>query len=290
MDKWAEIRTAFKVAELGTISGAAKALGLHRATVVRHIETLEQELGEKIFQRHSRGYVPTDVGKDLVQVGRSAEEQFNQLLGRTRNKTAALSGQFIVTSLEYVAQFVLPALAQFQDENPKMSVSFKASSEILKLEYGAAHVAVRAGSQPAEQDNVVRPFMDLKFGLYAHRKYIARYGLPDGPGDHGAHKFVRWDTRGFALPFTNWFETDVPETSIVMSSADPRIAEQGVLLGMGIGLFLESNASAHHDLIQVAPSKPGWKATLWTVTHVDLHRTAKVRAFLKILRQTGIPA
>ena len=62
MDNWDEIRTAYHVARLGTVSGAAEALGVHHATVIRHIDALEGRLGVKLFQRHARGYTATEAG------------------------------------------------------------------------------------------------------------------------------------------------------------------------------------------------------------------------------------
>ena len=58
MDGWDEIRTAYHVARVGTVSGAAEVLGVHHATVIRHIDALEEKLGVKLFQRHARGYTP----------------------------------------------------------------------------------------------------------------------------------------------------------------------------------------------------------------------------------------
>ena len=66
LDNWDEIRTAFQVARMGTVSGAAEVLGVHHATVIRHIDSLEGKLGVKLFQRHARGYTPTDAGMDLL--------------------------------------------------------------------------------------------------------------------------------------------------------------------------------------------------------------------------------
>ena len=65
MDNWDEVRTAFHVARVGTVSGAADVLGVHHATVIRHIDALEERLGVKLFQRHARGYSPTEAGDDL---------------------------------------------------------------------------------------------------------------------------------------------------------------------------------------------------------------------------------
>ena len=72
---WTEVRSAYMVAKLGTVSAAADALGVHRATILRHIDALEAELGSKLFQRHQRGYTPTDVGRELLEVGSCADDE-----------------------------------------------------------------------------------------------------------------------------------------------------------------------------------------------------------------------
>ena len=80
MENWDEIKTAFQVARMGTVSGAADVLGVHHATVIRHIDSLEGRLGVKLFQRHARGYTPTEAGRDLLQVAQATDDQFNQLV------------------------------------------------------------------------------------------------------------------------------------------------------------------------------------------------------------------
>ncbi len=67
MDNWDEVRTAFQVAHMGTVSGAAEVLGVHHATVIRHIDAIEARIGVKLFQRHARGYTPTEAGADLLR-------------------------------------------------------------------------------------------------------------------------------------------------------------------------------------------------------------------------------
>jgi len=62
MESWDEIKTAFHVARAGTVSGAADVLGVHHATVIRHIDALEARMGVKLFQRHARGYTATEAG------------------------------------------------------------------------------------------------------------------------------------------------------------------------------------------------------------------------------------
>jgi len=75
MDNWDEIRTAYHVARMGTVSGAAEVLGVHHATVIRHIDALEQRLGVKLFQRHPRGYTATEAGEDLLRVAAATDDR-----------------------------------------------------------------------------------------------------------------------------------------------------------------------------------------------------------------------
>ena len=83
MENWDEIRTAFQVARLGTVSGAAEVLGVHHATVIRHIDALEQRLGVKLFQRHARGYTATEAGS-ATSVTKNSSRHSTRVCGVAR--------------------------------------------------------------------------------------------------------------------------------------------------------------------------------------------------------------
>ena len=118
MENWDELRTAYQVARLGTVSGAAEVLGVHHATVIRHIDALEARLAVKLFQRHARGYTPTEAGRDLLAVAQAADEQFLQLANRMKGHGETVQGELIVTSISGVADLLVPVLAGFQAEHP----------------------------------------------------------------------------------------------------------------------------------------------------------------------------
>ncbi|MEM9989867.1 MAG: LysR family transcriptional regulator [Pseudomonadota bacterium] len=118
MDQWDEIRTAAEVARLGTISAAAKVLGVHRATVNRHIDYLEKELGAKLFLRHARGFTPTELGLDLLRVAEATKDQFGQLQRRAQEQSHGLTGELLITSLDVMVADIFPAVALFQAQHP----------------------------------------------------------------------------------------------------------------------------------------------------------------------------
>ncbi len=284
MDNWDEVRTAYQVARLGTVSGAAEVLGVHHATVIRHVDALEARLGVKLFQRHARGYTPTEAGQDLSRVAQTTDDQFQQLVGRIRGRGADVSGELLVTSLVSLAPLMVPALTEFQRDNPDVIVRYLTGDRVFRLEYGEAHVALRAGAAPQEPDNVVQPFMREPVALYASQSYRDTYGLPSGVEEFENHRFIAHDNPESRAPFYRWLKDQVPHDRVVFRSADTRVLDRAVLDGAGIGFLMVRDAAERDGLIQVMPPQEEWTSPLWLVTHVDLHRTAKVQAFLKHLK------
>ncbi|MEM1347963.1 MAG: LysR family transcriptional regulator [Myxococcota bacterium] len=280
MDKWDEIRTAYAVARHGTVRGAAEELGLHRATVVRHIDTLEDALGGKLFQRHGRGYTPTEAGQDLMHVAGATQEQFEHLAGRTRGRATSVSGEIIVTSLELLAPFLMPAVRAFRDAHPQTRVRFEASERNYRLEYGEAHVAVRVGPKPKQLDNVVQHFFSMTSTLYAHTSYIAKHGLPQAPGDYHDHAFIQ-DLRS---PVRLWGDKLFPKSRVVFFGSSDRVTLGAMRAGVGVGFYPTIYADHDPELVRICPPDPEWSMSTWLVTHVDLHRTVKVQAILGQLR------
>lgn len=285
MDNWDEIRTAYQVARKGTVSGAADTLGVHHATVIRHIDALEQRLGVKLFQRHARGYTATEAGKDLLQVAQATDDQFTQLAGRIKGQGEGVSGDLVVTSLDMVSDLLTPILIAFQAEQPDVRVRYRTGERVFRLEYGEAHVAIRAGRMPDEPDNVVQPFMTQRMALVASKAYIDKHGMPDGLADLKTHHFVGQDDDDSRAPFSQWMREHIPANQITYRATDGKMIEEAILEGAGIGFVKGHLLRKRPELVEVYPSEESWQSSLWLVTHVDLHRTTKVQAFLRFLKE-----
>ncbi|MEP2781499.1 MAG: LysR family transcriptional regulator [Pseudoruegeria sp.] len=285
MDNWDEIRTAFQVARRGTVSGAAEELGVHHATVIRHIDALEARLGAKLFQRHARGYTATEAGQDLLQVAQATDDQFAQLAGRIKGQGEGIHGELIITTLPFFSPLLAPVLVEFQRQNPDIIVRLIADARVFRLEYGEAHVAIRAGQAPDEPDNVVQPFYKHDMGLYAHKDYIAEHGMPQSDTDLSSHRFIGGDNIDSPAPFLKWMKDNVPRENVMFRIGGLDTSIVPIMSGAGIGFTSVWEASKHPELVEVLPPRPEWSANGWIVTHVDLHRTAKVQSFLKLLKQ-----
>ena len=286
MTSWDEIRTAFQVARLGTVSGAAEALGVHHATVIRHIDSLEAELGAKLFQRHARGYTPTEAGRELLDAAQDTEERFAQLVGRIRGQGEGMTGELVVTSLLALSPYLAPILTEFQDLHPGVMVRYLTSQRIFRLEYGEAHVAIRAGqAPPSEPDNVVQPLIRMRTHLVASDAYVARHGMPS-EADLARHHFVGTDeATGDRAPFNKWISAFAPRERVTYRVGDNSSQLDAIIAGAGLGFVWVRESRDRPYLREVLPPREEWTVPHWLVTHVDLHRTPKVQAILALLKE-----
>ncbi len=284
MDNWDEVRTAFQVAKVGTVSGAAEALGVHHATVIRHIDALEARLGAKLFQRHARGYSPTEAGQDLFAIAGQADDQFSQLASRIKGRGDEVTGELIVTSLAVLSPLLVPAIAEFQDRHPDLRVRLITDIRLFRLEYGEAHVAIRAGALPEDPDNVVQPFFTETLRLVATRGYVERYGVLTDE-NLGDHRFVGSTEDSPRAPYLQWLAKTIPNSSIYFRASSMSVMRDAVVSGIGIGFVSSRDTPENADLLDVLPPMEEWSARFWLVTHMDLHRTAKVQAFVRHLKE-----
>lgn len=283
-DHWDEIRTAYQVARVGTVSGAAEALGVHHATVIRHIDALEGRLGAKLFQRHARGYTPTEAGQDLLNVAAQTDDQFTQLAGRIKGRGDEVTGELIVTSLDALSPLIVPAIGDFMERHPDLRVRLMTDHRLFRLEYGEAHVAIRAGALPDQPDNVVQPFFTQTIRLMASKAYVARFGTLE-QGNVEDHRFIGTVEDTPRAPYYRWLTEQVPASSIHFRATSMMAAKVAVTSGMGIGFLPTWEMEGTEDLVEVLPPLEDWSAKIWLVTHMDLHRTAKVQTFVRFLKE-----
>ncbi|MEJ1998265.1 MAG: LysR family transcriptional regulator [Maritimibacter sp.] len=282
MSDWDELRTAYEVARHGTVSGAAAALGVHHATVIRHVDALEARLGVKLFQRHARGYTPTEAGQELARVAQATDDQFTQLAARLTGQGDAVSGELVVTSLTGFSPLLMPILSDFMQIYPDVRLRYRTGRRLFRLEYGEAHVAIRAAArQPNEPDNVAQHMASVEFAPFATQSYVDRMGMPTDESFSG-HDFIGPDEPETGAPAMRWTEQNIPPERVKMRVSDDIALLEAIRAGIGIG-FLGVNVG--EKLVQLAEPRPEWQVHIWLVTHVDLHRTAKVQALSSHLKK-----
>lgn len=276
-DSWDDIRTALAVAREGTVSGAAQHLDLHHATVIRHVDALEARLGTRLFTRGPRGYAMTDAGRTLLDLGGQAQQTLAQMAARIIAGGGGIDGPLVITALPGLSDLVLPALARLMRAHPGLRVTYRTDSRLYRLGAGEAHIAIRAGAKPSDADYVVQPFHLLRAALYAAPSYVATHGGLDDPA---RHRFILPAEEAQGAPIMRWLSQRITEDNHALVSNDPGLRRAAVLSGLGIGMLTPDEASGMVEMLAL----PDWHSPLWLVTHVDLHRSAKVQTALAALK------
>lgn len=279
------MRTAMMVARLGTVRAASAVLGVHRATVTRHIDALEYELGSKLFLRHRAGYTPTSEGNELRRLAESAERLVNDFFEGSSERQDELTGTVVLSSLASNAQFLMPAIQAFCLQNPMVKVQYRAECELPQLELGEAHIAMHSGLPPTHPDYVVVPYCKIDLGLYGHRKYLSKYGVPFEPAELIEHQFVGLQSSTGGIDVVNLL--GVPPENLKFVTNDPLIAVDALEAGIGLGVASANDLANSQDVIEVFPRPKALQSSVWLVTHVDLHRTRLVQAILSHLKATA---
>jgi DNA-binding transcriptional LysR family regulator len=220
-------------------------------------------------------------------VAQTTEEQFAHLASRIKGHGETVSGELVVTSISGVADLLTPVIVSFQAQWPDVRVRLLTDMRLFRLDYGEAHVAIRAGAGPEEPDNVVQPLARIRSGLYAAQAYLDRHGKPASEEDFPGHRFVCTDIDATRAPFHRWLRATVKPDQIVYAATEVAALEEAVRQGAGIGFVSTFRAMREPGLIEVLPPRPEWEAPLRIVTHVDLHRTRKVQAFLTHLKEAA---
>ncbi|WP_420492146.1 LysR family transcriptional regulator [Pseudoalteromonas citrea] len=288
MDKigdWQDIHIAYIVAKQGTLTAAAKVLNIHHSTVLRRVEQLEQQLNTRLFHRHARGYKVTEAGEKLLQVGKGIDDTLGQLQHSIIAADSTLQGRLLLTTVSGAMEMLSPACLQFQQQHPHVQLEIILKQQKLRLDHGQAHVAIRAGEKPTDPDYVVLPLCSRRAGLYASDEYVARYGLPNSVAELPNHYFVGGVT-GFnnTVPYFSWVDKVIDSKQVCVRVSETAEATRAIYHGLGIGGMQHAIAKRTTNMQPILENELYWQLDFWLVTHVSVHRTAKVQALCQVFK------
>ncbi|MEO0436064.1 MAG: LysR family transcriptional regulator [Pseudomonadota bacterium] len=291
VEYWVEFRSVYFVAKYRSISKASEALEIHRATVMRHVDALENHLGFALFHRHHKGCTPTDSGESFLAVGERVLSEYRTLFDSLRNGKTSVTGEISVSSPLGLSTMVVKAAELFRQEHEYCNVRHEIVDGVPKLELADVNLSVCAGPKPTTPDYVVVPLLNVQNALYAHKCYLERVDLPTTEETLGRHKFALVDELGMSEP-NSWLRALLSSLksqhwSISYSSTNHLSVFRAVFEGIGVGVLPIFIAENNDQLIQIAPNLAVPPVPVWSVTHGNTHRTPKTQAFIKYLRLLG---
>lgn len=284
MDDWNDLRLVLAISRSGSLTAAAKALGVVHSTAFRRLAAMEAGLGVRLFERLPAGvYAPTDAGERIAAAAERIETETAALDRDLLGADLRLSGRLRVTCSETLAFSLLtPAIAEFRRVHPGIVLDLVIDNRVLSLSRREADVALRV-TRPREGDLYGRKVTDIGWTLYAAPAVLEAHGPLDFSA-LGRHPFVGWEQQVAGVNTADWLERNVPEDAIVYRTSS--VINQMIAAREGIGVALLPCYLGDREprLQRLAPEPLNeLSRELWVVTHTDLRRTARVRAFMELI-------
>lgn len=292
MEDWNDHRLVLAVMRAGSLTAAAKALRVDHSTVFRRLQALEARLGLALFERGPGGsYQPTAAG---ARAALAAERMEDEALGLARDlagQDRRLTGRLRVTCSETLAYRLLTRhIARFRAQHPGVVVELAVESRVLSLSRREADVALRV-ARPREGDLWGRKLADVAWTAYGARGYLAGAAPLLSPADLGSHPLIGWEEGTTGVNAADWLAQAAPAGSVVYRTNSLVNQAVAARAGMGLAVLPCYLGDPEPDLARALPGGPvpALSRELWIVTHQDLRRTARVRAFFDAVAE-GIGA
>ena len=277
---WDDLRVFLTVEREGSLSGAARSLGVNHSTVLRRLNRLEARLNARLFEHLPTGYVLSAAGEALRDGLRRVEEDIDGAQRQLSGLDTRLTGTIRVTTTDTLARgMLIPCLRGFRTLHSGIALQVVVNNTFSTLTKREADVALRGSNDPPPH-LAGRQLGRIQTALYATRRYWRKHGRIH---DHAAHTWVAPDENLAHLAQARWVATHIPVERIAVRLDTLNGMVDAVKADLGIGFLLCFLADRERDLVRIAEPLEALDTQLWILTHPDLRRIARIRVFTEFL-------
>lgn len=275
---WDHYRTFLAVIETGSLSAAARDLGLTQPTAGRHVEALERAFGAPLFVRTPQGLLPTEKALAMKGHARSMSAMSAALERIASGDMEDVRGTVRLSASEVIAVEVLPPiLAGLQEEHPGLEIELSASDAVEDLLQQEADIAIRMVA-PSQSALVSRRIGKITLGFHAHRSYLARHGTPGSLGELAEHRLIGFDRQLAYIREILKRQPDLKGIGFDFRADSNLVQLAAIRSGLGIGMCQHAFAARDPDLIEVLPGSLDIALETFVVFHETLKTVPRFRA------------
>jgi DNA-binding transcriptional LysR family regulator len=275
--EWHLVQSFLAVVDAGSLSGAARLLGVSQPTLSRQMAALGARVGAELFVRSARGLRLTDAGLALVEPARKMQAAAQALSLTAAGQTQQLAGTVRLTASEMTAAFLLPPLlADLRRQHPQIQIELVASNREENLLEREADIALRH-VRPKQGGLIARRVGDLPMQAYAHRDYLAAKGGRASLERLHEYDWIGLDRSDLLLRGFGKAGIRVGREFFGFRCDNQIVCWQAALAGMGIAFAAQRVARAWSIMQPALPDGVVEPMPLWLVTHQELRQSARIR-------------
>lgn len=280
---WAKIRAFLATAEAGSLSGAARDLGMTQPTVGRQVAALEQELGILLFERVGRSLQMTRAGTELLEHARSMGEAAGRISLMAAGLSQSIDGLVRITASDVMSTYGLAGfLRRLREQAPKLEIEIVASDDVKDILRRDADIAIRH-LRPEQPDLIARLIKESTGHFYAAKDYLARRGTPETMTDLSAHDFISFGDPEQMLGYLVPLGLPLSRDNFRLGCSNGVAAWEYVRQGFGIGVMDDGIAAGFPEMVRVLPDAPPFTYPVWLTTHRELHTSRRIRLVWDLL-------
>jgi DNA-binding transcriptional LysR family regulator len=280
---WDLYRTFLTVLREGSLSGAARSLGLTQPTIGRHIDALEQAVGFQLFTRSQHGLAPTEAAAELRPYAEELSATAAALLRVASAQGGAVRGAVRLTASEVIGAEVLPPiLTRLHQRYPELVIELVLSNAVEDLIRRDADIAVRM-VKPSQGALVARHLGEIKLGLHAHRRYLDRRGMPARLEELRNHALIGFDQETAALRSILKHVPIFQRATFALRANSDLAQLNAIRAGFGIGVCQVRLGARDAALVRVLPDAFAPPLDTWLAMHEDLRTSRRCRVVFDAL-------
>jgi DNA-binding transcriptional LysR family regulator len=244
----ADIVTFTAVAQAGSFTRAADALGTDKSNVGKAVQRLENRLGTQLFQRTTRAIRLTDDGETYLKGALTALDCFQEVEHALAIRRTEPIGRVRLNLPASFGRLLLPSFVALGERYPRLTLELAITDQVSDPVAEGWDIVVRIGELPADSEMTVRKLCDTHFGIYAAPAYLTRKGPLDSVEQLAHHSAIIFKGRNGRLrPWTVLDGDQVkdikPEPAIIMS--DTQVMIDAMVQGLGVGQILNRMADPY---------------------------------------------
>ena len=286
---WDKLKIFHAVAEAGSFTSATVILNLSQSAISRQIQSLEEDLKVKLFERHARGLTLTENGEYVYKTAHEVISKLKEVETTLSDKKDKPSGKIVVTTvMSFGTTWLTPRIQEFMDLNPEIEVELVFDNKELDLSTRQADIGIFM-RRPKQLNYNQKKLIDINYHIYGSPKYLEKNGYPKSVNDLNNHKFISFG-RGAPSPVFNpdWALKLGLKDGVKKRKTAMRVnSVYGLLLavqsGVGLAALPDYITLNQPNIVKVLPKIEGPITEAHFVYPLSLKNVARVQAFRNFL-------
>ncbi len=282
---WNQARAFLVTAEEGSLSAAARALGLTQPTLSRQVAGLEDALDVTLFERTSRALLLTQSGVELLSHFRTMGDAANTISLAATGQSEAVTGHVLISATNLMAtHFLPPVLKNLRKTAPDLQIEIIASNELNDLRRREADIAIRH-SRPKDEALFAKRLRDTTAHLFASKQYLDEVGRPKTLSDLEKLTFVGFDQPELRLGLMASRGLNLTTANFNFSTSSATLTLELVRQGFGIGILPIEIGAAYPELENPFLGFEPISIETWLVAHRELKTNLRIRVVFDLLAE-----